>query len=738
MTTKLLNSIFGAGFLRSLGYLRPYRARIFAAILCVVFIAALWGSGLGLMLPGSKILLSKEGLHGWAYNTMAESRLDINLVELPDRLTFPDATLAHVLQVTHVEGKGRASHTGLKAKQLLVGLDLPGRGPVHMEPLPLARTIAESSPDQMLRLLVYDLRNETTSTVDVPPGANSAGASRYVKNLGVSMLSYVVQRVPQPERFSDRFTMFAGLLALVLIVTLVRAIFTFIQEYLVGSAIWRGMMDLRCENYNVVLHLPTTFFSEKGISDATSRFLQDTGELARGQNTLLGKTLVEPAKAVGSLIIALAFSWQLTLVAAIAGPPAFWLIHRFGKKMHKASRRALESWSAMLSILSETLIGIRVVKAYTMEGSERRRFFRVNRQLMTQQNKMELLDAATGPSIETLGIFAGMAAAGAAGYLVFKGFMLFGEFYKMDPDMFLTWMVALFALFDPVRKLAKVSMRFQSSDAAAKRIFELQDTPQEKQVAAAPSLPRHAQSLEFRNVSYRYPNAAEDSVKDASFLIRAGEMVAIVGPNGSGKTTLLSLLPRLLEPRAGQILLDGRDIAQYSARSLRRQIGLVTQETVLFHATIAENIAYGLRRPRREDVLYAARKAFVDEFVKDLPAGYDTMVGEHGATLSGGQRQRIAIARTILRDPSILIFDEAMSQVDADSEQRITEAMQEFVKGRTTLLIAHRFATIRSAARIIVMNAGRLIDSGRHEELLARCDLYNHLYRTQFADGAAG
>ncbi len=217
-----------------------------------------------------------------------------------------------------------------------------------------------------------------------------------------------------------------------------------------------------------------------------------------------------------------------------------------------------------------------------------------------------------------------------------------------------------------------------------------------------------------------------------NLVIRAGENVAIVGPNGSGKTTLVSMIPRLLDPSAGQVLIDGTDIAQCSLRSLRRQIALVTQDAVLFHATIEENIACGLHRSGPDKTYQAARRAYVEEFVRKLPEGYGTIVGPHGATLSGGERQRIAIARAILRDPAILIFDEAMSQIDADSEHRIQQAMREFSCGRTTLVVAHRFATVLAADRIVVMQAGRILDSGTHSELMDRCELYRHLYHTQF------
>jgi len=297
----------------------------------------------------------------------------------------------------------------------------------------------------------------------------------------------------------------------------------------------------------------------------------------------------------------------------------------------------------------------------------------------------------------------------------------------------MTWMGMLVAVFDPIRKLSQVASRFQNADAAAERIFELHDAQQEKRSPLLPQLPVHSKSIEFRHVSFVYPNSDVKAVDNANFIVQAGQSVAIVGPNGCGKTTLLSMLPRLLEPTEGNIFIDGHNIADYSIRSLRQQIGVVTQETVIFNATIFDNIAYGLRRPSREKVIAAAQKAFVDEFVSEMPDGYDTMVGQRGSTLSGGQRQRIAIARAILRDPAILIFDEALSQIDPDSEQKIYQATKEFIKGRTTFMIAHRFSTILASNVIFVMDGGKIIATGSHEELLNRCELYTHLYRTQFS-----
>jgi ABC-type multidrug transport system fused ATPase/permease subunit len=706
-------------FTRSLKYLWPYRMRIGLALLCALAISVLWVGGLAAILPAAKVLMSPEGLHGWAYKLAASDRLGVDLVPHlpPDRSQLQGQQLSWVLEVGQPR-RWRPDAGRLLPGQWVLGLEDGDDTHRLLRADALVRLLAMQQSDRRITLRVYRPSDDQTAQVPVVTGRLT---------LPNRALLGLVRCFSEPQTYADRFPILLALLVFAVAITLLRDALRILQEFLSTSAVWYAVNDIRCDNYDVALRLPVSYYARRGAADTMSRFVQDVGLLARGHITLLGKTLVEPAKALAALGLALVLSWKLTLIAMIAGPPAFWAIRRLGRAMRHVSREALRSMSQLLEVLEETLHGIRVVKAYTMENRERRRFRRVNRQMLQQNLKMFFVDALSGPVVEALGITAAMAAVAVAGY-----WMLHNQ-HDLDAEKFLTLMACLAAMFDPIRKLSSVSTVFHASDAAAARVMELHDAPQEVVVPHAPSLPRHRHSIEFRHVSFRYDGASENTLRDVNLLIQTGENVAIVGPNGSGKTTLVSMIPRLLDPTTGQVLIDGMDISQCSLRSLRRQIGLVTQDSVLFHATIEENVAYGLHRPQPDKTHRAARQAYVEEFVRKLPEGYGTVVGPHGATLSGGEKQRIAIARAILRDPAILIFDEAMSQIDADSEHRIQQAMEEFSRGRTTLVVAHRFATVLAADRIVVMQAGRIQDSGTHGELMNRCELYRHLYTTQFA-----
>ena len=709
-------------FVRSLKYLKPHRKRLAISIVCVLFIAMLWASGIGMIVPAMKVLISPEGLHGWAWNSVAEDRVQAKVnLDFPTAETIVDGQpVTMLVDIVRVDKGSLADTTGILRRDWIIGIGVAGDKPKRLSiknANECMGMLMDADKKVTLEIFTPGTQGQTSRAVTLPAGNIS---------LGTSVLGQVARMIPQPKTRAARFPILIWTLLIVALMTVLRNFLRFCQEYLVRSVVLESIVDLRCENYDVALRLPTTFFAREGTSDTTSRFIQDTGEVARGMSTLFGKTLVEPAKAIATLTMAMLLSWEMTLMAMVVGPVAYVLIRKLGKTMKKATRRALEGWSSMLAVLEETLSGIRVVKAYTMEDVERKRFSNVNQRLLKQQKRIARAEAIVAPSIEAMGITAAMAAVALAGYRVLSG--------QLDTEIFIGWMAMLMAMFDPIRKLAKVSTVFQRADAAAHRVFQLQDQPQEKCAKDAPDLPIHAKSIEFSDVNFRYPGAGEDSLHNINLTINHDETIAIVGPNGSGKTTLASLIPRLIDPSDGTVTIDGLDVCTHSLLSLRKQIAVVTQETVLFNATIGENIAYGTKSPDQEAVVASAKRAFIHEFISELPDGYDTMVGQRGATLSGGQRQRITIARAILRDPVILIFDEAMSQVDSESEHRIHKAMEEFSEGRTTILIAHRFATVLSADRIVVIDGGKIQDVGPHAELLERCTLYKHLYRTQFVD----
>jgi len=704
-------------FFRSFRYLRRYWGRLGVSIVCVVLIALLWGGGMGMFAPILKVLIDPEGLHGWAWRSMTEDRIEADLIRR--EITVESLPVSVVLDVVQVEEGSLAAQAGIERGDWILGL-YEGPDKTFMRGDALARRLANTPAGQRVALIRYAPATRTFGRAELVLGQARTDSR---------VLGYFARGLAEPETREQRFPLMVWILGVVVIMTLTRNVLRFIQGFLVQSTIWRANMNMRCDMYNTALHLPMTFYSREGTTDTMSRFLHDTHELAQGQIAFFGKTLAEPAKALASFILALCFSWELTLWALVLGPVAAILIHTISQITKRATKRALVGFAHLLGILEETLTGIKVVKAYTMESTERRGFFAAARTLFKEFRRIAMLDAATAPSIETLGVAVGAVGAAVGGYRVLHG--------QMDAPTFFTWLALMVAAFDPVRKLAKVYTRFQKADAAAERIFEVRDRACEGRTPGAPDLPRHTESVEFRSVTFRYPGAAEDAVSDLSLRVQAGQTLAIVGPNGCGKTTLVSLVPRLLVPDSGQVLIDGTDISTCSVRSLRRQIGYVTQDAVLFDSTIAENISYGKRGASRDEVLAAAGKAFVHEFVDEMPEGFETVVGQRGAMLSGGQKQRITIARAILRDPAVLIFDEATSQVDADSEKRIHQALEEFMKGRTTLLIAHRFSTIVSADRIAVMDQGRIVDIGTHEQLVGRCDLYKQLYQTQFAAGEA-
>jgi ABC-type multidrug transport system fused ATPase/permease subunit len=502
-----------------------------------------------------------------------------------------------------------------------------------------------------------------------------------------------------------------------------------LHQYLTLNNVQRTVADVRRQEYHRYIRLPLRNVLRGGTSDTVSRIVNDSAQLESGLSALLSKSVSQVLKGAASFAAALVLAPVLTLIGCAIAPVLYTVIRRLGKRIRRASRSALASQAGLYGAASQALQGLRVVKVHTTERFEAGRFHRYNKDVMRQMLRVRTARALASPLVEVLSLLVLGGLSLAASWAILKG--------KLDPSSFLSAMVCLFAAGASLKPLTGLMNDMQQAEGAAGRLEELlRAEPEPGHDQSLPKLARHRGSIEFRGVGLTYAGAAAPALCGIDLVVRHGERVAIVGPNGCGKTTLLSLVPRLFDPDKGQVLIDARDVREVSVRSLRRQIGVVTQETVLFPGTVRANIAYGAEDGDAARVEDAARRARADEFIRALPEGYETPVAEQGATLSGGQRQRIAIARAILRDPAILILDEATSMIDADSEARIGEAIAEFTRGRTCLIVAHRLSTVLGADRIVVMDGGRIVDSGSHADLMARCATYKLIAQRQLLGGS--
>ena len=535
--------------------------------------------------------------------------------------------------------------------------------------------------------------------------------------------------------------------AFILALSLLGSVVRFFQEYLSDKAAISAINDIRRHLYDHALHSPLSFFGTQGTSDVTSRLVGDAQQLQDGFKTVLGQSIQEPIRAFSFFVLALILSWKLTLVIVVFAPLMAAAIQKFGKKMRRASRAAMQRSADMLGQIEGTLIGIRVVKSSTAERFERRRYTRIMDKLRDEQLKMARYEAWATPTMETVAMLAIGVVLIFAAYQVLVAKTATGQ-PQLEPAKFLLIFGCLVGMGESLRRVSKVNTVLQRSNAAAQRIFEIIDLPMERRrlrqgedrSTKRIKIPPIEREIAFENVTFSYPNTTQAAVEDVSLIVPKGKSVAVVGRNGSGKTTLLALLPRFFDPQFGRVTIDGVDVRDATLRSLRKQIGIVTQESIIFPGTIAENIAYGLPNVPRAMVEDAAQRAFCEEFILQKPQKYDTPLDGLGGQLSGGQKQRLNIARAILRRTPILILDEATSQVDAESEHLIQRAIEALMHEKTadgkssaptTFVIAHRFSTILSADTIVVMDRGRIVGQGKHDELLRTCPTYKQLYERQ-------
>jgi len=529
---------------------------------------------------------------------------------------------------------------------------------------------------------------------------------------------------------AKNFTLLNLVILAAVLAYFIKGIFMYGQVYLsafVGQGIVR---DVRSEMFRHMQTLSLDFFNKWRTGDLMSRVLSDIGQMQEAtvsSATEIIPSLITLLSVIGYLVF---LNWKLTLLSMVMLPVLFYTMSKIGREMRRISKKQRIKSADIASILQENITGVRVVKSFTMEEKETEKFVRESDASFWIAMREAAIHATSTPILTFIQS------------LAILGVVWYGAFQVVSGALAASSLIAFFTgialLADPVSKLSKMNITIQRALSSAERIFEISDIkPTVKEKPGAVVLSKVSGAVEFKEVSFAYERTDNNALEGISVKIKPGEIIALVGPSGAGKSTFINLIARFYDATKGSILVDGVDIRDVQLYSLRSQMGMVPQETMLFLGTIMENIAYGKPNASKEEILSAAKAANAHEFIVSMPHGYDTFVGERGVRLSGGQKQRVAIARALLRDPRILILDEATSSLDTESERLVQDALEKLMKGRTTFVIAHRLSTVQIANRVLVFKEGRIVEQGTHKELMEEGGLYKKLYEMQFRNKPA-
>jgi subfamily B ATP-binding cassette protein MsbA len=510
-----------------------------------------------------------------------------------------------------------------------------------------------------------------------------------------------------------------------LLVFVIRAITAFFSEYAFQKVGLSTVRDLRDQLYERLIYQSHRFFSERSTGETVSRIVSDADAIQAAVSTRMGDLFQESLTLIGLIVYVFWTNPGLAVISLVVAPLLIFPVVHFGVRLRGTTHRSQERMADMATLLEETIRGVRIVKAFTMEKFEIGRFREATRRHLASNLKAQKIQALTSPVMELISSICVLALFIYAQHRIAAGTLTIGEL--------LSFIAALAAMYQPIKKLNKVNLSVNTALSASERVFRMLDIDNEvKETPNAIALKAVGKGIRYEGVSFSY--GSDPVLRNVDLDVAPGEIVALVGGSGAGKSTLVNLLPRFYDVNAGRITVDGRDVRDVTLHSLRSLMGFVTQEVVLFNDTVRNNIAYGRADSEPQRVIEAAQAANAHEFISALPNGYDTEIGESGVLLSGGQRQRLAIARALFKDPPILILDEATSALDTESERLVQQALNNLMRGRTTMVIAHRLSTIRSADKIVVLDRGEIAEVGRHEDLLARRGVYRKLYDLQFLE----